>query len=396
MTIRRLSLLFACLFLNVSAGWAENWGHYQHDNAHTGRSTAAVKPAKLQLAWSAEGYTNALILGDTVYAKSIGGSDTTVSAFALADGQVLWTYPGENIYYGNMAVGGSFVVVEGFDENSTFVDNLTVLDRATGAFLYRMELPLFLSFLDPVLVRDPATGKIVAYCSDGAVLVAVQIEQTGGQILWTQSGDFGSNSVPAIVGQSVIVVGSQRGYAFDRTTGAVNNFFVDSTSGQDSGAPVSYNAKRGEFYVKLDYFDSDLSKVLAFRYTDNDSIQLLWTQTTAQTQFGGGVSIGANDSLYTIRSGEVAVLNPADGSVVQSIPFPFPNGCSPILSRRVLWVYSNTQTYAYDAATLAQIDVFDGSPGFSLGYDPLGAVVSRSAVINTYDGQWRIDAYHEE
>ncbi len=33
--------------------------------------------------------------------------------------------------------------------------------------------------------------------------------------------------------------------------------------------------------------------------------------------------------------------------------------------------------------------------GFSLGFDPLGAWVSRSAVINTYDGQWRIDPYHE-
>ncbi len=395
MTIRRFSLCFAVLFFSVSAAWAENWGHYQHDNAHTGRSTAAVKPAKLQFAWSAEGYTGALILGDTVYAKRIDGSDTSVSAFALGDGQVLWTYPGENIYYGNMAVGGPFVVVEGFDENSTFVDNLSVLDRATGALLYRFPLPLFLSFLDPVLERDPVTGKIVAYCSDGSTLAAVQLERTGAQILWTQSGDLGSSSVPAIVGQSVIVFGAQRAYAFDRTTGAANNFFVDSTFNQNSGVPASYNAKRGEFYVKMDYSASDQTKVRAFRYTSNDSIDLLWTQTTVRDQFGGGVSIGVDDSLYTVRSSEVAVLDPANGSVVQSIPFPFPNGCSPILSRRVLWVYSDTQTYAYDTTTLAPVRVFDGSQGFSLGFDPLGALVSRSAVINTYDGGWRIDVYHE-
>ena len=67
---------------------------------------------------------------------------------------------------------------------------------------------------------------------------------------------------------------------------------------------------------------------------------------------------------------------------IQSVPFLFVNGCSPALTRGVVWVYSNTQTYAYNSRTLELRRVFDGSPGFAFGFDPLGAFVSDTAALN--------------
>jgi hypothetical protein len=386
MNLTRLILSLTCLAPAGSELLAQQWAHYQHDAAHTGRTGAAVKPSQLVPAWSAPGYTGALVLGDTLYAKSPIGLSTAVSAFSLADGQVQWTWPGTDIYFANLAVGGPFALLEGFDFGDPSVDTLTVLDRATGQFLHKLELPLSFSFLDPTVEPDPATGDVLAFCSDGSTLACVRVAQDAGQILWTQAGDLGSSSVPTFVEGSVIVVGSQSATAFDRATGAANAFFTDTQMNLNSGAPVAWNEARGEFYVKLDYQAADRTRVRAFRYDGNAAIQLLWTIETPLEQFGGMLAIGPQGLLYAVRSDEVAVLDPDDGSTLKSVPFPFANGCSPALSRGVLWVHSETQTFAHDARTLAVLRVFEGSPGFGLGFGPLGAFTPGVAALNQASG----------
>jgi hypothetical protein len=394
MMLARTLLYLTCVVLAWSGLQPDSWVHYQHDTAHTGSTHAAVKPSKLVLAWSAPGYTAPLMLGDTLYAKSYVGLSTAVSSFSVADGQVNWSYPGDDIYFANVAVAGPFVLLEGFDFGLSSVDTLTVLDRATGQFLYKQELPLSFSFLDPAVRRDPATGKLIAFCSDGHTLVTVQVDQAAARILWTQTGDLGTSSVPTLVGDSVIVVGSQTASAFDQATGARNDFFLDPVPNLNSGAPVAWNAGRSEFYVRLDYQAEGRTKVRAFHYDGNDSIQLLWTSSTPLVQSGGMLAIGPNDNLYLVRSGELAVLDPDDGSTLKSIRFPFVNGCSPALTRRVVWVYSDTQTYAYDSVSLALLRVFDGSAGFNLGFIPVGAFVPGTAAFNIYgSGVYSLDVY---
>ena len=108
------------------------------------------------------------------------------------------------------------------------------------------------------------------------------------------------------------------------------------------------------------------------------------------------IAIGLEGSLYAVGSGEVAIINPDDGSTVRSIPFPFVNGCNAAISRGVLWVYSDTQTYAHDSTTLALMRVFDGSAGFNLGFDPLGAFASGTAALNTCASDIkRLDVYRQ-
>lgn len=371
--------LFVLGAASVQAGL---WGSYQHDSAHTGRTNAAVMPTKLSLAWTAPDYRSPLIAGDTLYAKNIHGLSTDVTAFSLADGAVKWTYSGDEIYFGNLAIGDNFAVLEGFDYAGDSYDALTVLDRHTGQLLYEMTLPLEFSFLDPTLVRDPLTGKIIAYCSDGSTLVGVALGRSSGQIVWTQEGDFGGDSVPTLIGDSVIVFGQYAGTALDRTTGSPNIFY-SSASSANVGGPAAFNATRSDFYVRLDYASEGVTKVLAFHYDNNNAIQLLWTYSTSYVQFGGAVALGADGSIYVVAGGELAVLDPTDGSTIRSVPFPFVNGCTPALSRCVLWVYSDKQTFALDPASLEVLQNFQGSSGFGQGFISPGAFVRGTAALNT-------------
>ncbi len=57
--------------------------------------------------------------------------------------------------------------------------------------------------------------------------------------------------------------------------------------------------------------------------------------------------------------------------------------CAPALTRGVVWIYSGTQTYTYDSRTLELLRIFDGSPGSSFGFDPVGAFVPGTAALNT-------------
>jgi len=202
-------------FLTGNGFGATSWGHWQHDNAHTGRTHAPVDPSSLALAWSAENYLRPLIVGDTLYARRLDGESTTVTAFSLTDGQVKWSYFGENIYFGYIQVAGDFLGLEGF---------------------------------------------------------------------WGELGVFGGG--PSL-----------------------------------GSAPVSYNPRRGDFYVKLDYSSEGVTRVRAFHYTSNDLIELLWIRTTPFNQFGGMIAIGSNDRLYAVGSGEIAIINPDNGSTITSIPF---------------------------------------------------------------------------
>jgi hypothetical protein len=356
------------LFLAGNGFGAPSWGHYQHDTAHTGRTNAPVDPSSLALAWSAQDfYVAPLIVGNTLYARRLDGESTMITAFSLNDGQVKWSYFGEDIYFGYMQLAGDVVVLDGFD-NGVLFDTLSVLNRKTGQFLYKAVLPFKFALTDFTLDRDPQSGRIVAYCKSFQTLVAVHLGKTGGHYLWTESGDFGDRSIPTVIENSVVMFGGGSGTALDRGSGAQNVFFVDSAANSNSGAPAVYNSRRKDFYVKLDYQVQGETRVLAFHYNSQNSIEPLWTRITPFSQFGGAVAIGPEGNLYAAGSNELAIIDPNDGSTIGSVPFLFVNGCTPALTRGVVWVHSDTQTYAYDSRTLELLRVFDGSPGFAFWF----------------------------
>lgn len=376
--MKRLLFGLSVVFFSFLAGngLAGNWAHFQHDNAHTGRTDDLVDPSNLALAWSVQGYNRALIVGDTIYARTLAGESTPLTAFSLTDGQVKWSYSGEDIYFASVAVAGDFIVLEGFDSGGIYHDTLSVLNRHTGEFLYKLLLPFDYALADPVLARDPQGRGVLAICNGGSYgkLVAFLLDKTGGHHLWKERGDFTAASVPAVIEDSVVVFGVGSGTALDRVTGAQNVFFADIPGG-NGGQPAVYNPQRKDLYVKLDYSAEGVSRVWAFHYSSQDSIEPLWTRVTPLGQYGGTVAIGQEGNLYSVSSNELAIIDPNDGSTIQSVPFLF--GSSPALTRGVVWVSSDTQTYAYDSSTLELLRIFDWLPAGSTGL-----FVSDTAAIN--------------
>jgi outer membrane protein assembly factor BamB len=385
--MKRLLFRLSIVFFSFLAGngFAGNWGHFQHDNAHTGRTDDLVDPSNLAFAWSAENYARALIADDTLYARVLAGESTIVTAFSLNDGQVKWSYFGENIYFAAVQLAGDFIVLDGFDSGGVFHDTLSVLDRETGEFLYKLVLPFDDALAEPTLARDPQTGDVIAICNGGSYgkMVAFRLDKIRGHHLWKKVGDFGSNSIPTMIEDSVVMFGGGSGIALDRATGAHNVFFVDFAGNSNGGAPAVYNSQRKDFYVKLDYLVLGESRVMAFHYNSHDSIEPLWTRITSLSQIGGTVAIGPEGNLYSVGSNELAIIDPNDGSTIQSVPFLFANGCNAVLTRGVVWVHSTTQTYAYDSHTLELLGVLDVGPGLYSGFNSLGAFVSDTVALNT-------------
>src|SRR6266481_3125973 len=232
---------------------ADDWPYYQHDASHTGNSSALVYPQVLSLAWTAPssptGYSTPVIVGSTIYAmqnqQGIGNSQTTVSSFDLATGTINWSYTGNFVFPSQPGVGGGFVTFVGSTLSNS---SLYVLDAITGTLRYTVPIPEGLVSLMPTVVQDLISGNVRAFVTDGIQVSAVSLGSVSGLVLWTQSGEFGGQSIPTVVGNSIVLVGPGQYYAFDQATGAANHFWSGNIYGC-CGSTVAYDAARRQFYV---------------------------------------------------------------------------------------------------------------------------------------------------
>jgi len=257
---------------------ADDWPYYQHDAWHTGNSSALVNPQALSLTWTAPssptGYSTPVIVGNSIYAmqnqQGVGNSQTTISSFDLATGAINWSYTGNFVFPSQPGVGGGFVTFVGSTLSSS---SLYVLDAITGTLRYTVPIPEGLVSLMPTVVQDLITGNVTAFVTDGIQVSAVSLGSVSGLVLWTQTGEFGGQSIATVVGNSIVLVGPGQYYAFDQVTGAANHFWSGGVSG-GGGSTVAYDATRQQFYVLEDY-DPDTT-LSAYHYTDNFHIELLW------------------------------------------------------------------------------------------------------------------------
>src|SRR6267154_4836637 len=238
---------------------ADDWPYYQHDAWHTGDSSALVNPQALSLAWTAPssptGYSTPVIVGNTIYAMQnqggVGGSQTAVTSFDLSTGAINWSYSGNFVFPSQPGVGGGFVTFVGSTISSS---SLYVLDAITGSLRYTVPIPEGLVSMMPTVVQDQISGNVTAFVADGSQLSAVSLGSVSGSVLWTQTGEFGGDSIPTVVGASVVVAGPGQYYAFDQATGAANHFWSGGIEG-GGGTTVAYDAARQQFYVLEDYND---------------------------------------------------------------------------------------------------------------------------------------------
>jgi hypothetical protein len=364
---------------------ADDWPYYQHDAWHTGNSSTVVNPQALSLAWTAPssptGYSTPVIVGNNIYAmqnqQGIGDSQTTVSSFDLSTGAINWSYIGNFVFPSQPGVGGGFVTFVGSTLSSS---SLYVLDAITGTLRYTVPIPEGLVSLMPTVVQDQISGNVSAFVTDGIQVSAVSLGSVSGLVLWTQTGEFGGQSIPTVVGNSIVLAGPGQYYAFDQATGAANHFWSGGVSG-GGGSTVAYDATRQQFYMLEDY-DPDTT-LSAYQYTDNAHITLLWQRTGAGVGYGGSVAIGPTGNVYSAGNSVIWELDPATGTTLRFIPGSFANGVTPALTNNVLWIIGQIQVFAYDLVTLQLLRAFNGSRGdLNTPYDSPGAFADGYFVLD--------------
>jgi hypothetical protein len=368
----RIQLISALgIILFVRSVVADDWPYYQHDARHTGGSSATVNPQALSVAWTVPSslteYSTPVIVGNSIYAmqNQQGTPDppTRVSSFDLSTGVINWSYTGNFLAPSQPGVGGGFVTFVGSTLASS---SLYVLDAQTGTLRYTVLIPEGPGSVMPTVVQDPISGNVTAFVEGGAQVSAVLLEQESGSVLWTQTGAFGGDSIPTVVGSSIVLAGPGQYYAFDQVTGAANHFWSGDISG-GGGTTVAYDAARQQFYVLAEYNDPTPTHS-AYHNADNAHITLLWQRTGAGVRVGS-VAIGPTGNVYSQGFSVVWELDPATGTTLRSIPPPFPyffaTGATPALTNNVLWIIGENRVFAYDLITLQLLRIFDGSRGSS-------------------------------
>ena len=376
---------------------ADDWPYYQHDLGHTGNSNAFVDPQALSLAWTApqstSGYSTPVIIGNTIYAMrpARNGSLSTVSSFALSTGVINWSYSGDFVDPSQAGVGGGFVAFVGTPPFSN--SSLYVLDAITGTLRYTVPITYGPGSLMPTIVQDSISGNVTAFVADaGSTVNAVSLGPMSGSVLWTRYGLFGGASIPTVVGSSIVLAGPHQYYAFDQVTGEENHFFSGGGFG-GGGTTVAYDAARQQFYV-LEYYNDLTPTLSAFHYADNSHITLLWQRTGAGVGYAGAsVAIGPTGKIYSAGNTVIWELDPVTGTTLRSIPGSFANGVTPALTNNVLWVFGQSQTFAYDLVTLQLLRAFNGSRGNSnIAYDSPGAFADGYFVLD-YGPSRSFDVY---
>ena len=365
---------------------ADDWPYYQHDAWHTGDSSAFVSPQALSLRWTAPssptGYSTPVIVGNSIYAmqnqQGIGQSQTTVSSFDLSTGAINWSYTGNFVFPSQPGVGGGFVTFVGSTISSS---SLYVLDAITGTLRYTVPIPEGPTSVMPTVVQDLISGNVTAFVADGGQVSAVSLGQVSGSVLWTQGGSFGGQSIPTVVGSSIVLVGPGQYYAFDQATGAANHFWRGGISG-GGGSTVAYDATRQQFYVLEDYNDPTPT-LSAYHYTDNAHIALLWQRTGAGVGLGGSAAVGPTGNVYSAGNTVIWELDPATGATLRPIPGSFANGVTPAVTNNALWIIGTSQTFSYDLVTLQLLRAFNGSRGsLNSAYDSPGAFTDGYFVLD--------------
>lgn len=365
---------------------ADNWPQYQHNPAHTGRTDAAVTPEALHLIWSAPGYTEPVVQGDTVYATS----GTTLTAFVARTGEVKWSYSMSNSFPVHAAVTGKVAALIGF--NVTAYSNiLVILDASTGIPHYTVSVGGSFDLTPPTLARDPVSGLMTAYCATSSVVTAVQLGSNSATVLWSQSGGFGGFSTTTIAGNSIVVAGPGQYYAFDRTTGEVNHFHDGDIEG-GGGTTVTYDSTLSQLYVLEAYDSTTFGALTAYRYTDNKDISRIWQLTNPiDLDEAGSVAIGADGKIYYCTPSQMAEVDPSTGAVLRSVNTNFATAVTPALTQGVVWVFNQTQTLSYDLTTFTVIQALNDSRGdLNTPYCSPGAFKDEFFVLN---GSGQLEVY---
>jgi hypothetical protein len=373
--------IFAFHLSIVAESRADDWQTYAHDIQHTSRSSATLNPAALHYAWTApSGYSIPLIIGDNVIATRRNGSPTVVTSFKLSDGSVNWSYDGNGIFGSPAGYGYGLIAVAAESRTNSNDRRVDVLDASTGTLKYSVPANLGVTKLMPAIHRDPVSGATTAYIGSGNGVIAVGLGGGSGSVLFSGSGSVGGSSMPTVLGESILMAGPAHYYAYNRSTGATNQFHSGNLSG-GGGVTIAADADANRFYVLAEY-EIGANSLTAYSYTDNSNISQLWrvTDVTTSTQYGS-VAIGPTGKLYSVGGGLIAERDPVTGNILRSTPAISANNVTPVFQDHYLWTFNNDNTLVYDLNTLTLVRTLPGSRGSSSSEYDNGIAISDNHLV---------------
>lgn len=235
------------------------------------------------------------------------GTGNPASLYALdkSTGAVIW---GPLPIPGNFSWGG-----HAFDHEKIFVVNsegvLRSFDAATGQAGWSVQLPVQYSFSAP-----PTAVNGVVYvggAGSGGTLYAV--DESNGNLLWTQSVANGGASSPAVSNDGVFVSYPCQVYKFDPYSGASLWHYAGGCSGGGGDTPVYAN---GSLYVRdwTSYppkiFDAATGAILG-NFTST-AIPVLTTQTGFYLNAGTlqGVNLNSRNVIWNFAGDGRLTLAP--------------------------------------------------------------------------------------
>jgi hypothetical protein len=385
---RLVLAVFVASLLPCDHARADDWETYAHDLSHPSRSGASFNPQDLHFAWKApQGYATPLIVGDYVIATKNGfgtGNLTTITSFRISDGAVNWSYSNNWSFPSQAGYGNGFVAVAAQSKTDSSDIRLYALDAANGALMYTVPINNA-NMLMPQVRFDPITGATTAYIGTNAGCTAVSLGAASGSVLFnTASSSVGGDSIPTLIGNSIVMAGPGQFYAFDAATGARNHFKGGALMG-GGGTTIAADPAASRFYV-LEDFGVSGGPLTAYSYTSNSSITQLWNTSGAGIVTGGSVAIGPTGLIYSVDNSTLTERDPLTGDILRSVSGSFANAVTPIIEGHYLWAYSQSSTLAYDLNTMTLLRTLPGSRGSSnSAYDVGGALDDSHFIIDYGD-----------
>jgi outer membrane protein assembly factor BamB len=289
-------------------------------------------------------YDTPLVSGGRVFVVDTAGK---LSALRQSDGRRIWSATVGYIPDSTPAVWGGLVVTPGTDAAGGFA---AAYDGATGARRWRTRLSVDLY----ASITAPAVFGSSVYLSAGSTIYA--LSASGGRVLWktklTSSPDGMVEGPVAVSGHGEFVVAAGidgHVYALDAATGAVR-WSVNAGGGIYHGGPAIYSGivyvPEGRSGAEGGGFD-----IVALQVSDG---RILWRSYAGDDVH---VTPAAGQGIVVIGSIDEGVnaLDSKTGALLWTAPYQGEVWGAPMLANGVVYVGTDQQLAAYDAASGALV-----------------------------------------
>jgi outer membrane protein assembly factor BamB len=335
-----------------------DWATFQGNNAHTGYVPMDVKPDQISLRWkrgainnSDAGYSAVISPLVTSSGRFFASGDKKLTAYQESDGTTVWSYDTSGLKYPSVnppAVDNGLVYMAGGQQDSTY---MMAFDAATGTVRMKSAMSSqWENYLSPIVQNGAVYtnagtyGGLYAFALSGDRLFTGSLSQTS---MWSPSGD--ARAIYAYTGDALTM--------FEPKTGAVLATIKDTAFTnyvyQVGGAAVIganggvYAAAYTNGYLNGGGIGNALTRFDTLKGFVDWRVQGVYRVTPA---YADGVLYAPNFNPYRVEA-----RAEADGKLLWSWVPPLSGEitfqASPVVTKNLLFVSTNLNTYALDLKT---------------------------------------------